>query len=203
MKDVYNKITDLSYEKIGKDVDVFVDLDPVNYSLNVYFLGSNSKTDWKTNFNFPSKVYKRQKSCLKAHRGFVKAFKTANDVIIEKMLNLSKEFSIPLKELEVTFIGHSFGGAMAILAAEDFCFRFEQKPNVITFGAPKLLANKKSVNYIKNCCGEIFQFAHQNDIVTYLPPMYRHVKKHKLGKFNLIELFKPNIYHLIYGEGIY
>jgi predicted lipase len=203
MKGVYNKILGLSYEKIGNDVDVFIDLDPVEYSLKVYFLGSNSKTDWKTNFDFPSKVYKRQKSCLKAHRGFVRTFKTANDTIIEKMLNLSKEFSIPMKELEVSFIGHSFGGAMAILAAEDFYFRFEQKPNIITFGSPKILANKKSVNYIKDCCGEIFQFAHQNDIVTYMPPMYRHIKKHKLGKFSLTEILKPHIYHLIYGKDIY
>lgn len=203
MKDIYNQILNVKYEKVGKDVDVFVDLDPVDYTLKVYFLGSNSKVDWKTNFNFPCKVYKRQKSCLKAHRGFVKAFKSTNDIIIEKMLKLAEEFSIPLEELVVTFIGHSFGGAMAVLAAEDFYFRTNKKPNVITFGAPKILGNKKSVEYIKSCCDEIFQFAHWNDIVTHVPPFFYHVKKHRLGKFNFINLFKPQIYHLIYGKDIY
>lgn len=203
MKHIYQKITSSNYEKLGKDVDVFVDLDPVNYTLFVYFQGSNSDIDWRHNFNFPSKVYKRQKSCLRAHRGFVKAFKSANDAITAKIKELSETYLIPVKDLKVTFTGHSFGGAMAILAAEDFYFRFGQKPNVVTFGAPRVLANKKSVKYLESCCEDIFQFAHRSDIVTYVPPHFKHIKKHKLGKFSLKGLFQPIIYHLIYGEDIY
>lgn len=203
MKELYKKLWSVEYEKVGNDVDVFVDLDPVDYTLQVFFLGSNSDADWETNYDFPCKVYKHQKSCLKAHRGFVKTFKTANDIIAEKITKLTEEFSIPLEDLTVTFIGHSFGGAMAILAAEDFCYRTNKKPNLITFGAPKILGNKKSVKYIRSCCDEIFQFAHWNDIVTHVPPFFYHVKKHRLGKFNLIGLFKPSIYHLIYGDDIY
>ena len=203
MKDLYKKLKTGNYKKYGDDVDFFVDLDPVNYTLNVYFLGSNSKTDWKNNFNFPSKVYKNQQSCLRAHRGFVKAYKSANDYLFDEMRAISAEFLVPIKDLQVTFVGHSFGGAMAVLAAEDFFFRFHQKPNIVTFGAPRVFANKKSTKYVESVCEDIFQFAHRNDVVTYLPPFFRHIKKHKLGKFKLKGIFQPNIYHLIYDSDIY
>jgi hypothetical protein len=156
--------------------------------------------DWKNNFRFFAKMYKKQVSPMLVHKGFARAWKSCNDEAMEVIKLFKQDVG---EELQTVFVGHSFGGAMSLLAAEDYHFRFNERPEVITFGAPKVFATKKSVEYVKSCVKEIKQFAHKSDIVTYMPPFYKHVKKIGLGKFSFIGLFKPIIYHLIYDKEIY
>lgn len=197
---MYKELMSLKYEKAGNDVDYKIVLKKDKEELDVFFLGSNSKADWKNNFNFPVKVYKKQESCILAHRGFVKAFKSANDEIFDKIEEMLLKSKVDISKTKVCFIGHSFGGAMAVLSAEDFWFRFRVKPNVYTYGSPRVLFGNKSKNYVRSCINEIVQFSHRNDIVTYVPPMYKHVEEMKIGKFYLKGLFNPQKYHLIYDD---
>lgn len=199
MKEFYNELHSLKYEKAGEDVDFKIVLKDKN-KLFIYFLGSNSDTDWKNNFNFPAKVYKKQESCIMAHRGFAKAYKSANDIIFEKIKSVVFENNLDITNTTVVFVGHSFGGAMAVLAAEDFYYRYDIRPNLITYGAPRVIFGKKAKNYVRGCIADAFQYAHRNDIVTYVPPFFTHISKNKLGKFNFFGLFNPYKYHLIYGE---
>lgn len=192
---MYRELRNLKYDKAGKDVDYKIVLE--GDILKVFFLGSNSKIDWIHNFDFPITVYKNQVSPIKAHRGFVKAYKSANDAIFEKIGKIED-----LSTKIVYVVGHSYGGAMSILFAEDFYFRYNIKPKVITYGSPKVLYGKKATEYVRSCCNEVSQFAHRNDIVTYMPPFpfYKHVSLVRFGKFNFFSLFNPGKYHQCYDE---
>ena len=185
-----------NYTKVGLDVDYDIEVDDVNKKINVFFEESASKQDWKTNFNFPVRPYKHQKSCLWVHRGFKKAWKSANDIIMRDVIDVRSRTGY-----DVVFIGWSYGGAMCQFAVEDFCYRTNIRADVITFGAPNVFFGKKSSEYARNCCKSVIQFANRNDVVTIMPPFYSQIRKMKVGeKFNLFKLFKPNIYHMNYDE---
>lgn len=185
-----------NYTKVGLDVDYDIEVDDVNKTIGVFFEESATEQDWKTNFNFPVRPYKHQKSCLWVHRGFKKAWKSANDKIIREVIDIRSRTGY-----NVIFIGWSFGGAMCQFAVEDFFFNTGIRSDVITFGAPNVFFGKKSVNYVKSCCKSVVQFANRNDVVTIMPPLYSQICKIKIGdKFNLFKLFKPKIYHCNYDE---
>lgn len=73
-------------------------------------------------------------------KGWADAYKSANDLIMEKLISVLKP------DYNVEICGWSYGGAVALLAAEDFYFRTKIKPDVITFGAPKPLFGNKTKN---------------------------------------------------------
>lgn len=62
---------------------------------------------------------------------------------------------------------------------------------------------RSSIRYLKQVLGEVKEYGHRSDIVTYCPPLpgYKHVNRKSIGKFSLLGLFKPNKWHCIYGEG--
>lgn len=194
--ELFDLIFDISYKNVGDDVDynVFIKEDKIFLS----FQGSRTKRDWQNNFNFPRKIYKRQESCMKVARGWGDSYKSCNDIIMSELIELSdKHPSIP-----VLIIGHSLGGVMALLAAEDFHFRTGKYANVITFGAPKPLFGLNSKRYVEECCGTVKQYCHVHDIVPKLPPLgYHRVDTTKIGDdtWKIWELFKIE-YHMSYGD---
>ena len=106
-------------------------------------------------------------------------------------------------DYEIHICGWSYGGALSLLAAEDFYYRFHIKASVYTFGAPKPLWGRKTKKYVRSCVKEAYQFSHINDCVPLMPPFpgYKRLSTDKIGKdFSIIKIFKPKIYHCIYGE---
>lgn len=201
MKEIeyYKLIKDSKYQKEGKDVDFTVIVDTVDKKIRLIFAESNSDLDWKHNFQFTIKLYKHQKNRFYVANGWGNAYTSANLEIIKKLTE--KINTYPYFELEV--LGFSFGGAMAVLAAEDIYYRLNIKSNLITFGCPKVLFGKKSKKYFESCCNSIKQYAHVNDIVTYCPPFlgYTNLNVIRLGeKRSLKDLFNPYKYHQIYGD---
>lgn len=161
------------------------------------FQGSASAMDWVNNFRFAAALYKGQESALRVHKGFGKAWKSCNDEVMASFVKLCSQS----KETPV-ITGHSFGGAMALLAAEDFYYRTKVKPCVATFGAPKVVWGKKSKEYFSSCATFI-EYEERNDIVPFCPPIpgYKHLEPAKIGdKFCLFKLFNPGKWHQIYGE---
>lgn len=165
------------------------------------FQGTASKTDVLTDIDFPVKVYKRQYSCIKAHGGFVSAWKSANDEVMKDFITTCGTVS----EYSPTIVGHSLGGAMSLLACEDFYFRTGKKADVLTFGCPNVFWGNKSKQYVSSCCNTCVQYAQYNDFVPTVPLGYNQINKIKCGKkFNLFEFtFKSIEYHLGYGKIIY
>lgn len=99
--------------------------------------------------------------------------------------------------------GWSYGGAVALLAAEDFHYRTGKKASVYTFGAPKPLWGKKTREYVRSCVNEVKQYSHVNDCVPLMPPFPGYTRlstDHIGGKRNFFKLFNPWKYHCIYGE---
>lgn len=193
--DIFELIKKTKYNNDGLDVDWQV----VEFSDSVFLLfqETRSSIDWKVNFDFPAKPYKNQESPLLIHRGYAKAYKSCNDKIMEAFISKCKGCN------KVPYIsGWSYGGAMAQIASEDFFYRTGIKPNLITFGAPKVAFGKKTRNYLESCICGALQFAHRSDIVPKVPPFFLKYGRVPVGKFNFIGLFKPEKYHCEYGNAI-
>lgn len=199
--DLFNLIkTTKDYKTAGDSVDYKVLVDDENHRIKLLFQCSHGDVDWKNNFDFPVKPYKEQENTLYYHRGFAKAYKSANDAIMSDLISaVSKN-----QEYVVEISGWSLGGAMAVLAAEDFNFRTGRLSVLITFGSPKVCFGKKTKERIKNCCFLIRQFANVNDCVPDMPPFpgYCHVDEVKIGydSWNLFRWLNPNKYHTAYGD---
>lgn len=198
-KKIFNQIKESDYKTAGDSVDYRLSISYEEKLIKLLFQESKGKRDWQNNFNFPIKIYKNQQSCLLAHRGFGNAYKSANDVIMEELKDYLEKFP----DFNVVIAGWSHGGALAVLAAEDFHFRFNRSATLITYGAPKVIFGKESHKYLKYCVPNCVQFANKNDIVTYMPPFpgYCHVNSVQCGEsFSLKKLINPSVYHCNYGE---
>lgn len=200
--DLWNEIYNAQYTVSGDGVDWTVKVYDDEKTVRLLFQGSNDGHDWKNNFNFPVRPYKKQQNTLWIASGWAKAYTSCNDIIMQKFIEIADEYCIK-KNYSVEICGYSYGGALALLAAEDFYFRTQKKVAVITFGAPKPLFGKKTFNYVKSCVTSAMQYAHVNDIIPRLVPFYgyRVLNKIKIGdKFCVFKLFNVNKYHLSYGD---
>ena len=213
--ELYKLIKHAIFKKVGSDIDytiaVGLDNDKTIYLL---FEESTTKIDWKHNFAYTArwyKVYSNPK--MKCHHGFADAYRSANDIIMAELLEEVKKHP----DYKVVIAGWSFGGAMTLLAAEDFNYRTRsvksdvnsgKKATIYTYGGPKVAANETTAAYIASCVTSFSkQYAHTQDIVTRVPPFwyFRHaLPLTKVGpKLNLIKVFgllNPWKYHTQYEE---
>ena len=182
------------YRKRGNDVDYAIEVDRVNGCVYLFFFGSNSNDDWKTNFQFPAQVYKKQESCLKFHRGYIEAWKSCNDVIMREYIEICSKFVFYVPVI----VGHSYGSAMALLAGEDFYYRCKRRPQVITFGAIKAIGDKATQRYLSSVLsGGSVAINHKNDVVTWLVPFFKPFERiKKIGCFNLFALLNIRKWHI-------
>ena len=198
--EVYEMIRNASFTKSGDDVDWTVIVDEQYQHVWLVFEESTTDCDWKNNLKFPVKLYKNQESCIRAASGWGDAWKSCNDLIMETFIAEVKKHP----NFTPAICGWSYGGAISLLAAEDFYFRTKKKVSVITFGAPKPLWGKKTQEYVRSCCSYVAQWAHVNDCVPAMPPLpgYKRLVTDPCGdKFNIFKrLFKADIYHCLYGD---
>jgi len=163
------------------------------------------KSDWITNFEFPSKLYDKftfdgQLIQIKVHNGWGDRWLACQDTIREKISFYRQSY--PNCYIEV--FGWSLGSAMAQLCAEDVYFKFGVKPYLYTYGSVKPFFGRSTYNYVKNCCEKAFNFYDHCDIVGYMVPFigWRAIKheKVKYDSFCIAKLFNPQFYHTHYYE---
>lgn len=198
-EELYELIKKTEYTKSGDDVDWAVVVDDFEKVVRLLFEESTTKRDWHNNFDFPVKIYKRQESCMLIARGWGNAWKSCNDLVMDALI---KEKQVH-KDYRVEICGWSYGGAMSVLAAEDYCYRTHDKASVITFGAPKPLWGRKTWKYMSGCVTNAMQYAHVNDVVPLCIPLpgYKMINKVKVGSdFCILKLFRGDIYHCCYGN---
>lgn len=193
--ELFDHIWDVDYNKSGFDLDWLVEVDNDEKKVRLLFCPSNSAKDWIVNIggflpyiSFPFVM------CF----GWKHVFDECKKQIMEEFIRKINDN----KCYEIEICGHSYGGAESIIAAIELYKQTKIKANVITFGAPRPMIGFLSALMVRFCVKSIIQYAHWSDCVTYCPPLigYHNVKTKRLGKFNFINLFKPNIYHMIYDD---
>ncbi len=147
----------------------------VNETLYLFFDYSKGVNDWRINFNFPAKAYKRMgKTIWFAHRGFLKAWQEIEPMLKKDILNKD------IKKIIIT--GYSHGAAIAMLCHEYVWYNRPDLRNNIEgygFGSPRVFWGFK-YKAVK-CRWERFTVVRNiNDLFTHLPPAlfgFSHVGK--------------------------
>ena len=198
--ELFNLINTSHYVATGYYVDWLLNYNEEEKVIYLLFQGSTQKHDWHINLNFPCKVYKHQRNKLLVHRGYKKAWKSTDDIIIDSVEKLILRTGCH----KIIMAGHSYGGALAMVAGEDINYRLGIKPIIITFGSPKIFFGKKTIAYVKTCFESCINYEHSNDIVPKIIWFYRNPNSFEIGKEEkkLKENFNIN-WHLVYKNEKY
>ena len=211
----FNETVSISYEKIKSnkwyigDLDYRIIWNNKRECIQINFQSTCSFKDWITNFTFPIAPYGNveytdiltSKKCSQkmwAARGWMDMYDLGRKQIREQFRNLRVEHP----DCVVEIIGHSLGGAMSQICAQDLNYNFGIRPKMITFGSPKPWFGKKTHDYVIQCIDyeNSYQFDNVNDIVIYCVPLFGYNKmkptKVKLQRFCIINLFNPMKFHM-------
>lgn len=178
---------------VDRDVQVKIEWD--KNTLFITYQGSASNIDWRINFNFFIKPYKRMSSIWFAHRGFVKSYKSIRDDIVIQAEQAEK----------IVVSGYSQGAAYAILTHEDLKYH-NMNVETVAYAPPRVFW-LWGLNKIKERFEGLTLIINKGDPVTGIPFWiwgYRHKGvKVKLGKgirFPWHTFHMPNSYRKELGE---
>lgn len=160
----YAKLCVSAYKE-DLDPEIWFIVDDLVYGLfnmegrtTVVFRGSDNIENWIRDFDVPPV---KNKNGLWVHSGFYDAFYKIWNESLEKKVD---------KNLPITFIGHSLGGAIAVCALDEFDY---YGCNAITFGCPQVFVQGQ--DYPKM---EHYRIVVDYDPVPNLPPLgYQHTIK--------------------------
>lgn len=139
----------------------------------IAFRGSDDISDWKSNFKFWKRPYKKiipyegVNPKIRVHYGFIKDYKKTRAFI----LNCAKKFE------KVVCTGHSLGGALAIFAALDIQYNLDPEISCVPFASPRV-GNAAFARSFNGRVPDCYRFVYGQDIVTKLPSFmfcYHHV----------------------------
>lgn len=185
------KCVQMPYLKIGQDINyAFLREKDVLY---LFFEASNGTADWKRNFDFPAKPYKRMgKTVWFAHSGFLQVWKE----IEPRLAPLIHDRRLQ----KIVIAGYSHGAAIAVLCHEYVWYaRADLRTRLEGYGfgcprvfwgvlTPPLARRWERFTVVRNL----------NDLVTHLPPAflgYRHVgtmlEIGARGKYSMIDAHRP------------
>tara|TARA_B110000503_G_scaffold24486_1_gene38713 strand:+ start:2164 stop:2955 length:792 start_codon:yes stop_codon:yes gene_type:complete len=100
----------------------------------------------------------------RVHKGFKEYTDLVFDEIIEHVKKMRK------KEENVFVVGHSLGGAMAVLVAEGLSSAGIPVKELRTFGQPRV-GNRQFRRHLEGCdIGRYIRYVNNNDIVPRVPP---------------------------------
>ncbi len=141
--------------------------------VTIVFRGTDSKSEWASNFMFLKKVlpYGNTYSKIRVHSGFILAYK--QPCVRDKIHSL-----IPRGITQIVITGHSRGAALAVLCAVDLQYNFPKNNiKVYLFGCPRI-GNAAFARSYNRRVFDTLRIENGNDIVTKLPPAifgFRHV----------------------------
>lgn len=200
--ELFDEIWNADYSKSCKEVDWALKVYDDEKIIRLLFQGSVGIRDWLSNFIIrPFHFFTKQNVKMWVAAGWAKAYKIARFEIFEALIPKINEYKNKNYKLEIC--GYSCGGVMAILTAEEYYDRTNEKVDLITFGCPKSFFGARTAEYFRSTLKSIVQYANVNDFVArYIP-----IKKYKCidrvyigGKFNLLKLLNVAKYHTSYGD---
>ena len=183
------------YNCVGEDIDYIVLVDDKKKEVILQFEETDSREDWKHNFEFIPWPLSLDGKTVWTTRGYACAYKSA--------------MGIPVNDFSIQCINHpgykriirgwSFGSAMAKIAARHYTIRFGHLDELTTFGDVKCWLNPF---YGNTKCKRVRNYVTPNDAVTWCVPFYSRDKKCKVGeRFSLVRLFRnPAYYHTNYDK---
>ena len=168
-------------------------------TLYLLFEWSDGKEDWKNNFDFPVKPYKRMSDEWLCHRGFLRVWKAMRDEVESAVFKALEWYP---EVTSIVCVGFSHGAAISVLATEDMAYLYGDQLTVrgYGFGAPRVLCGRvpDAVRERLQCFTTV---RNVHDIVTHVPPVwlgYRNagklVKVGQLFKYNPIDAHRPENY---------
>lgn len=195
---LYKYQKNLDYKSNIADYNWCVKVINEEKTIYVFTQFSTSILDWIINFLFFFIPQIRRWFVYFAAFGWQTAFNSCKGIVIDEVLLAMNTFP----DYKVVCCGHSYGGAGSVLVGIDIFFQSGRKPDLTTWGAPKPLFFLISKMICRLFFGEVKQYAHKSDIISYMPlfPGYWNIKVIRLGKFSLKGLFQPEIYHQCYGD---
>ena len=189
--ELFRRCISRPYIRVENDGDYCVETE--GSTLYIYFEDSNGTTDWKNNFDFPAKPYKRMgKTVWFAHRGFMKVWKTLEAHLSPYIMDESIE--------KIITVGYSHGAAIAVLCHEYIWYnRPDLRENIFGygFGCPRVFWGIKT-HSLKERWRNFTVIRNLDDIVTHVPPAifgFSHVgnimKVGKRGKYSAVDAHRP------------
>lgn len=179
-------------------------------TLYLLFQWSHGNEDWKNNFDFPAKPYKRMTDTWYCHRGFMKVWKAMQDEVETKVAEMLSEFPEVTK---IICVGYSHGAALAVFATEDMEYLHGGELFIDVygygFGCPRVLWGIVP-KAVKARLAGFMVVRNIEDIVTHVPPAcfgFRHIghlgKIGAVGKYNPIDAHRPESYIAeMYGKDL-
>jgi len=201
-KKFYDLKTTTDYKTVGEDIDykVFVDHDKKEVVLQ--FEESDSREDWKHNFQFLPWPLRLEDKIIWTSRGYACAYKSAKNAPVEELVDVFLFCAQP--GYKVCIRGWSFGSAMAKITARHFSIMRGYKymypiDELTTYGDVKCWVNPFYSN--KKHVRVLHEYACIDDGVTWCLPLYWRDKTSRVGpRFSLLKLFKSEYYHTHYEE---
>lgn len=188
---LFQKCVNCEYIHVENSGDYYVERQ--GSTLYIYLECSNGSTDWKNNFDFPAKPYKRMgRTVWFAHRGFLKVWKSIEDYVAPFI----KDETIK----KIVIVGYSHGAALAVLCHEYVWYNRPDLRDSIEgygFGCPRVFWGIKSKK-LKQRWEHFTVIRNIDDIVTHVPPFlfgFSHVGTMiKIGnrhKYNSVDAHRP------------
>lgn len=188
---LFERCVNKAYTQVENEADYA--LERIGSTLYIFFECSDGATDWKNNFDFPAKPYKRMGTTIWfAHRGFLKVWKTIEDYIADSI----KDESVK----KIVIVGYSHGAAIAALCHEYVWYNRPDLRDTLEgygFGCPRVFWGFRTKKLRQRW--ERFKVIRNiNDIVTHVPPAifgFSHIGKMieigERGKYNMIDAHRP------------
>lgn len=145
----------------------FIAVDETNRLIVLSFRGSRSSANWSHNWQM-RRVDTDLCSKCHAHGGYWRAWVEIRDTVKPQVLQLMETYP----DFRFAITGHSFGGALAILAAGDFRNVNEdllRRTEVYSFGSPRV-GSEHTVLYLTAQSNLSYRITNRKDPVPRLPP---------------------------------
>lgn len=145
----------------------------------VCFRGTQGVEDWISNLHLAEQATEFGM----VHGGFLQGYLDINQQI-ERALSTS------LAGKQIVLAGHSLGGALATIAASEWRDKYDIR-SIYTFGQPAV-GDRKFRRSMDIFTDRFFRVVNDDDIVTRIPPPYKHVgTKIKLPPTSHLETMEP------------
>jgi hypothetical protein len=169
------------WKQYNNDVDVAMYQENDTFIIN--FKGTDSNLDWKMNFSFWWKPYKKMDKLFLLHYGFVKNYHIVRDIIHREFRRSG------LKKVHIR--GYSHGGSLGTICYADFMWHIENKEEYKDVSLSGFVVGATRVSSVfgwkefNRLSQGLIRLVNNNDLVTRVPfktTLYKHVgTEHLIG----------------------